>query len=34
VGNVYAFILVQLAVLALCIAFPPIVTWLPKQLGY
>jgi len=34
VRNVYPFILVQLAVLALCIAFPPVVTWLPKQLGY
>lgn len=34
VRNVYPFILVQFAVLALCIAFPPIVTWLPKQLGY
>ena len=34
VRNVYPFILVQSAVLALCIAFPPIVTWLPKQLGY
>jgi tripartite ATP-independent transporter DctM subunit len=34
VRNVYPFILVQLAVLALCIAFPPVVTWLPKSLGY
>lgn len=34
VRNVYPFILVQFAVLALCIAFPPIVTWLPKLLGY
>jgi hypothetical protein len=33
VRNVYPFTLVQLAVLAPC-AFPPIVTWLPKQLGY
>jgi tripartite ATP-independent transporter DctM subunit len=34
VRNVYPFVLVQFAVLVLCIAFPPIVTWLPRQLGY
>ncbi|MBM3508126.1 MAG: TRAP transporter large permease [Alphaproteobacteria bacterium] len=32
--NVWPFIVCQFAVLVLCIVFPPIVTWLPRQLGY
>ncbi len=34
VRNVWPFILVQYAVLALCFFFPPIVTTLPRLLGY
>jgi len=33
-ANVWPFIVCQVAVLVLCIVFPPIVTWLPRQLGY
>lgn len=33
-ANVWPFIAVQFAVLVLCVAYPPIVTWLPRQLGY
>lgn len=33
-ANVWPFIVAQYAVLVLCIFFPPIVTWLPRQLGY
>jgi tripartite ATP-independent transporter DctM subunit len=33
-GNVWPFIVCQFAVLVLCILYPPVVTWLPKQLGY
>lgn len=33
-ANVWPFIAVQFAVLALCVQFPVIVTWLPRQLGY
>jgi TRAP-type transport system large permease protein len=33
-ANVWPFIAVQFGVLALCVAYPPIVTWLPRQLGY
>lgn len=33
-ANVWPFIAVQLAVLVLCVQFPAIVTWLPRQLGY
>lgn len=32
--NVWPFIVAQYAVLILCILFPPIVTWLPRHLGY
>ncbi|MGQ0546801.1 MAG: TRAP transporter large permease [Betaproteobacteria bacterium] len=34
VANVWPFIACQFALLALCIVYPPIVTWLPRQLGY
>jgi tripartite ATP-independent transporter DctM subunit len=33
-ANVWPFIVCQFAVLVLCIVFPSIVTWLPRQLGY
>jgi TRAP-type transport system large permease protein len=33
-ANVWPFIAAQFAVLVLCVQFPPIVTWLPRQLGY
>lgn len=33
-ANVWPFIVAQFAVLVLCIVYPPLVTWLPKQLGY
>jgi tripartite ATP-independent transporter DctM subunit len=33
-ANVWPFIAVQFAVLVLCVQFPAIVTWLPRQLGY
>jgi tripartite ATP-independent transporter DctM subunit len=33
-ANVWPFIAVQFAVLVLCVVYPPIVTWLPRQLGY
>jgi tripartite ATP-independent transporter DctM subunit len=33
-ANVWPFIVCQFAVLVLCIVYPPIVTWLPRQLGY
>jgi tripartite ATP-independent transporter DctM subunit len=33
-ANVWPFIAVQFGVLALCVAYPPVVTWLPRQLGY
>ncbi|HEY3074093.1 MAG TPA: TRAP transporter large permease [Burkholderiales bacterium] len=33
-ANVWPFIVVQFAVLALCVVWPPVVTWLPRQLGY
>ena len=33
-ANVWPFIAVQFAVLVLCIVFPPVVTWLPRTLGY
>jgi tripartite ATP-independent transporter DctM subunit len=33
-ANVWPFIASQYAVLVLCILFPPLVTWLPRQLGY
>jgi tripartite ATP-independent transporter DctM subunit len=33
-ANVWPFIAVQFAVLVLCVVWPPIVTWLPRQLGY
>jgi tripartite ATP-independent transporter DctM subunit len=33
-ANVWPFIVAQYAVLALCIIWPPLVTWLPRQLGY
>lgn len=33
-ANVWPFVACQFAVLALCIVYPPIVTWLPRQLGY
>lgn len=32
--NVWPFIVVQYTVLVLCIIWPPLVTWLPRQLGY
>jgi len=33
-ANVWPFIACQAAVLVLCVAYPPIVTWLPKLTGY
>jgi tripartite ATP-independent transporter DctM subunit len=33
-ANVWPFIACQFAVLVLCIVFPPVVTWLPRLLGY
>lgn len=33
-ANVWPFIVCQYAVLVLCIVYPPLVTWLPRQLGY
>ena len=33
-ANVWPFIVVQFAVLVLCVVFPPVVTWLPRALGY
>ena len=33
-GQVWPFIVVQFAVLVLCIVWPPVVTWLPRTLGY
>lgn len=33
-ANVWPFIVVQFSVLVLCVMYPPIVTWLPKLLGY
>lgn len=33
-ANVWPFIVVQFAVLVLCIVWPPVVTWLPRTLGY
>src|SRR5574341_184412 len=33
-ANVWPFIAVQFTVLVLCVQFPAIVTWLPRQLGY
>jgi TRAP-type C4-dicarboxylate transport system permease large subunit len=34
IKSAWPFILFQYAVLALCIVFPDVVTWLPRQLGY
>ena len=34
IRNVWPFVVLQYVVLALCIAFPGIVTWLPRALGY
>ena len=33
-AHVWPFIAVQFAVLVLCVAYPPVVTWLPRLLGY
>lgn len=33
-ANVWPFIVCQFAVLVLCVMYPPVVTWLPKLLGY
>ena len=33
-ANVWPFIVCQFAVLVLCIVYPPVVTWLPRILGY
>jgi TRAP-type C4-dicarboxylate transport system permease large subunit len=33
-ANVWPFIVCQFGVLILCIVYPPIVTWLPKLMGY
>ena len=33
-ANVWPFIVCQFAVLVLCIVYPPVVTWLPRVLGY
>ena len=32
--QVWPFIVVQFAVLVLCVVWPPVVTWLPRTLGY
>lgn len=34
IRNVWPFVLVQYGVLALCLIFPGLVTWLPRALGY
>jgi C4-dicarboxylate transporter DctM subunit len=34
IRGVWPFVAVQYVVLALCLAFPGIVTWLPRTLGY
>ena len=34
IRSVWPFVAVQYAVLILCVAFPDIVTWLPRTLGY
>ncbi len=33
-ANVWPFLVVQIAVLVLCVVYPPVVTWLPRLLGY